>query len=52
MKNKVLIHNIKTGKSEIVERDIELPKPIEEPKPVNLKEVAKLLEYAKKQGWI
>ena len=52
VKIKVVEVDVKTGKTKIVEGNVTLPKPIEEPKPINLKELAKLLEYAKKQGWI
>jgi len=52
VKANVLEINAKTGKRKLYKKDIELPKLVEEPKFINLEEVAKLLEYAKKQGWI
>jgi len=48
----VLEIDAKTGKSKIVERDIELPKPTPIPKGLDLDDVKKLLKYAKSKGWI
>ena len=52
VKVKVLEYDIRKRKKKVVEKDIELPKPIPEPKGIKLEDIRKLIAYAKKQGWI
>jgi len=52
VKTKVLKVNIKTGKEEIVEEDITLPTPAPLPEQINFDDIKKLIDYAKKMGWI
>ena len=52
MKVKTLIHDAKLGKSEIKEIERELPEPEPIKYSVDLRDVSKLMQYAKKQGWI
>jgi len=53
VKVKVLRYDVKTGKSKTTTEDITLPTDIAAGlKGVDLSEIAKLLEYAKAQGWI
>jgi len=52
VKVKVLEINAKTGKSKVVERDIEIPPQPKRVEGVDLTELAKLIKYAKSKGWI
>jgi len=52
VKVNVLEIDVKTGKSEVVEKEVELPTAPPEPKGTDLNELAKLIEYAKSKGWI
>ena len=50
---RILVYDVRTKKTKILEKPIEVPKEeeIKEAK-INLFEVKKLIDYAKKQGWI
>jgi len=53
MKVKKVIFNAKTGKIKEVEEEMEFsPQSEEEEVSVDLKDLKKLVEYAKSQGWI
>jgi hypothetical protein len=52
VKAKKLVVDVKTGKQWDEEYDFTPPAPAPAPTTVNLEDLAKLLEYAKRQGWI
>jgi hypothetical protein len=52
VKVKVLEHNVKTGKTKIVEKNITLPPTPTEPEGLNIQDAIKLIKYAKSKGWI
>jgi len=51
-KVKVLEVDLSKGKSEIKEREIELPATVPLPKGVGLKDIEELIKLAKSKGWI
>jgi len=52
VKARRIVLNAKTGKKRIEIFDFTPLPPIPEPKGVDLEELAKLIEYAKRMGWI
>jgi len=52
VKVKVLKHDAKTGKTEVIDEEMELPPTPKEPEGVDLREVGNLIKYARKKGWI
>jgi hypothetical protein len=52
VKAKRIIVDVRTREVKEEEFDYKEPEPVSSPEPINLDDVRKLLNYAKKMGWI